>query len=93
MNDDLNTLLRTWSPKPHTGADIRAEVWQRIERAEPSRWQGAVDSLFSRFIRTTFASGLVIIAIITGITIGTVASESAQTQAYLNSVAAYRLHQ
>ncbi|HMP89691.1 MAG TPA: hypothetical protein PJ991_05795 [Kiritimatiellia bacterium] len=91
MNVNLNNLMKTWMPKEYTALDIRAGVWQRIERAEPAGWRVAMESLFALMTRPALATGLVAFAIMAGIAVGTITSETAQTQAYLNSVAVYRM--
>jgi hypothetical protein len=93
MNEDLNKLLNTWTPGTCTGADIRAGVWQRIERIAPTLGQVVINYLFAQLMRPALVTGLVAVAILAGVTIGSIASESAQTRAYLNSVTAYRMHQ
>ncbi len=91
MNDNLNNLMKTWTPKEFTALDIRAGVWQRIERAEPARWRIAMESLFAMLTKPALATGMVAFAIMAGIAVGTITSETAQTQAYLNSLSAYRM--
>lgn len=91
MNDNLNNLMKAWRPREFTASDIRAGVWQRIERAEPAGWRVAMESLFALLTRPALATGLVAFAIMAGIAAGTITSETAQTQAYLNSMAAYRM--
>lgn len=91
MNDNVNNLMKTWTPKEITALDIRAGVWQRIERAEPSGWPVAMESLFALLNRPALATGLVAVAIMAGIVAGSITSETAQTQAYLNAMSAYRM--
>jgi len=91
MNDNVNNLMKTWTPKVVTALDIRAGVWQRIERAEPTGWRVAMESLFALLNRPALATGLVAVAIMAGIAMGTITSETAQTQVYLNTMAAYRM--
>lgn len=91
MDDDLNNVMRTWSPRTPEALDIRAGVWQRIERSEPSGWRSGMESLLALLTRPALATGLVALAIVAGVAVGTVTSEAAQTRAYLASVTAYRM--
>jgi len=91
MKDDLNTLLKTWSPNQQSAADIRAGVWQRIERIEPAGWKTSLQAMVAYFMRPALATGLVAVAILAAITVGSIVSETAQTQAYLNSLTAFRM--
>lgn len=91
MDNDLNNVLKTWTPRTPAALDIRAGVWQRIERSELSGWRGAMESMLALLTRPALATGLVAFAIMAGITVGRITSETAQTRAYLASVAAYRM--
>ncbi|HMO04151.1 MAG TPA: hypothetical protein PKC67_01730 [Kiritimatiellia bacterium] len=91
MDNDLNNVLGTWTPRTPAASDIRAGVWQRIERSEPSGWRSNMELLLALLTRPALASGLVALAIMAGVAVGTVTSEAAQTRAYLASVAAYQM--
>lgn len=90
MNDQLSEQLNAWTPKPVSAADIRAGVWHRIERTETSPWRARIDSFLLLLTNPALATGLVMLAIMTGLALGTVTSETAQTQAYLHSVTMFR---
>lgn len=90
MNDHLSSQLKAWTPKPVSSVEIRAGVWQRIERTETSPWRARVDFFLLSLTNPALATGLVMLAIMAGLALGTVTAETAQTQAYLHSVTMFR---
>lgn len=88
--DELSKLLEEWQPRPIAAGEIRAQVWHRIEKEDtgvivPWMWKIA-----SWFERPAIAAGVVAIALVFGIAFGTTASAHAQTEAYLQSMVAFR---
>lgn len=91
MKDDLNNLMKAWAPRTPGPLDIRAGVWQRIERTEPAGWRVTMESIFDLLATPALATGVVVFAIMAGIAVGAITSDKAQAQAYLNSVTAFRM--
>ncbi len=90
--DHLTQLLREWNPEPVRVEDVRRHVWRCIEKQKPSPW-GAwmvfLETLGDIISRPAVAIGVLAIALTMGLTIGNLASASAQTESYLNSVSPF----
>lgn len=89
-NEELSRLLKVWQPRPIAPGQIRAEVWQRIEKEESRVLPPWMGWLASWFDRPAIAAGVVTVALGLGIAFGTTASAKAQTEAYLQSMVAFR---
>lgn len=89
-NEELSKLLKEWQPRPIAAGEIRPQVWQLIEKEDagvivPWMWK-----LASWIERPAIAAGVIAIALVVGIAFGTTASAHAQTEAYLQSMVAFR---
>lgn len=89
-NEELSRLLKSWQPRPLAAGKIRSEVWRRIEKEETTGLASWIRWLVSCFERPVLAVGVVAVALGIGIAFGTTASAQAQTEAYLQSMVAFR---
>lgn len=90
QSDNLSDLLKQWQPEPLSPAQIRAGVWSRIENKRENPLAEVFVRITSWFERPLIAGGLVALALVAGIALGSTTSAEAQTQAYLQSVVAFR---
>jgi hypothetical protein len=88
--DNLSQMLKQWQPHPILAGHIRAGVWSRIEKDRETSWAQVLTRVASWFERPLIAGGVVAIAFGLGIAFGMVASVQSQTEAYLQSMAAFR---
>lgn len=87
--DELTSLLREWQPESPPLADVRREVWKRIERLDPSPWKKWMDFFETLVRQPAVATGIITVAVTAGVMLGTMASASAQTDSYLQSLSAF----
>lgn len=87
--DKLNALLREWQPEPLSTDEVRREVWNRIERLEPSPWASWMALLEGIVWRPLVATSVLAIAMMAGVMLGNAASTSAQTESYFQSVSVF----
>ena len=87
--DKLKDLLLEWQPESPPIEDVRREVWKRIERLEPSPWKKWMDFFDALVGRPAVVTGILAVAMTVGVMVGTMASVSAQTESYLQSVSAF----
>lgn len=93
MNDssaNLTILLKQWQPAPLQASHIRAGVWSRINREPQNPLSEFLATMASWFDRPVIAGGVVALALVVGLALGATASLEAQTQAYLQSMIAFR---
>lgn len=88
-SDKFKNLLLEWQPESPPIEEIGREVWRRIERLEPSPWKKWVDFFDVLVGRPAVATGILAVAMTVGVMVGTIASELAQTDSYLQSVSAF----
>lgn len=86
MNDDLSKVLKAWNPGAASPDAVRGGVWQRIERQQARPWNQFIDNLLSLLSRPAWACTVVALALLAGVTLGSVVSENSQAEAYLVSV-------
>ncbi len=89
-NEELSRLLKQWQPRPIAAGEIRAKVWHRIEKEEDGVLAPWMWWLASWFERPAVVAGVVAVALGVGIAFGTTASAQDQTEAYLQSMVAFR---
>ena len=89
-NDELSDLLQSWQPRPIAAAQIRSEVWRRIQKEEAEAFSPWFNTVASWFERPSIAAAVVALAIGVGIAFGSTASTQAQTEAYLKTMVAFR---
>jgi hypothetical protein len=87
MKEDLQTLIRRWHPEVPEPVAFRREVWSRIERRE------SANPWLTRFLpwlaRPKIMSFAALIAILSGVLIGSLAAGQSGRTAYLHSVNPY----
>ena len=89
-SDNLTALLKQWQPAPLQAGHIRAGVWSRIEREPANPLSNLLAIIASWFERPVIAGGVIALALVLGLAFGVTASTEAQTQAYLQSMVAFR---
>lgn len=89
-SDNLSDLLKQWQPEPIQASRIRAGVWSRIEKEQRNPLSDLLAIIASWFERPAIAGGVIALALVLGVAFGTTASAEAQTQAYLQSIVAFR---
>lgn len=89
-SDNLSDLLKQWQPEPIQAGQIRAGVWSRIEKQEGNPLADRLTFIASWFERPVIAGAVIALALVVGIALGAMASAEAQTQAYLQSMIAFR---
>ncbi len=87
--DSLDQILNGWEAAPTPVDEICRGVWRRIERLE-SRSKAMPTGYLDRLaMRPAFASCVLMLAIIAGGLIGSMASSSAHTESYLQSLSPF----
>lgn len=89
-SDNLTNLLKKWQPAPLQAGHIRAGVWSRIEREQANPLADVWARIASWFERPVIAGGVLAVALVIGIAFGATASAQAKTEAYLQSMVAFR---
>jgi hypothetical protein len=85
MKDDLQALLHSWNPTLPDAAELRRQVWNRLDtEAQPSVWLWSF-----RPLRWALALLLIGLGLTVSIILGVTASDAALTRAYLSSVNPY----
>ena len=90
MQDDLNSLLKSWKPEIPEPTDFRRNVWLKIERVrKPS-------NAFGMFIEWLGRPKIALAALAAAVALGAFAgmeiSDSSQSNDYLRSVNPYALN-
>lgn len=88
--DNLSDLLKQWQPEPLSAGRIRAGVWNRIEQAAENPMTRVLARLASLFERAAITAGVLAVALIAGITVGSATASQVQTESYLQSLVAFR---
>jgi len=92
MKDDLSKLLRSWQPGVPEPAAFRANVWRRIQLAEPSRrslFRSWYENVLILLSRPRVAVAMATMAAFAGIAVGSGTAHSDNVTAYLRSVNPY----
>lgn len=80
----LRDVLRTWEVSPQRSADFRAGVWQRIAaqdaRPHSGIWAAVREWLFVQLPKPAYASILLVITAVVGVTAANLRAEHAREE-------------
>ncbi len=88
-SEKLSCLLKEWQPELPCLEGVRREVWRRVESRDSVGMGGLLAAFEEVLGRPLVATGIVVLAVVGGLLLGVMASESAQQAAYLRAVSAH----